>query len=207
MMIPIAVSQRVDIISARNERRDALDQRLIDLLANAGCLAIPVPNNLGLKLDIWLANLKPFGILLSGGNDLGEVPERDLTESKLLAYAEHEKIPLLGICRGMQMMAVYSGASLKAVNGHISTNHELKWNEKSQTSVPKVVNSFHAFTIADCPNGYNVLARSSFDKEIEAIGHSELPWLGWMWHPERAGVESKPMHLDLIRRLFFQGKY
>jgi putative glutamine amidotransferase len=46
------------------------------------------------------------------------------------------------------------------------------------------VNSYHEHVLADCPEGFAVLARSE-DDAIEAIGHATLPWEGWMWHPER----------------------
>ena len=40
----VAVSQRVDVYPDRNERRDALDQRLITFLSVAGFVPVPVPN-------------------------------------------------------------------------------------------------------------------------------------------------------------------
>ena len=42
----ILVSQRVDVLFDRNERRDALDQKLIELLSSINGIILPVPNAL-----------------------------------------------------------------------------------------------------------------------------------------------------------------
>ena len=117
-------------------------------------------------------------IVLSGGNDIGLFSLRDKTEYLILDYALEKKIPVLGICRGMQIMSRWAGTKLKRVEGHIRKRHNLKGEIK------KEVNSYHAYSIAECPKGFKILALSE-DGEIEAIRHSSLPLEGWMWHPER----------------------
>jgi len=184
----VAVSQRVDHYPDRSETRDALDQRLIAFLLAAGFIPVPVPNGLhkflpggrsnSEALAAWLAAVKPQAFVLSGGNDVGQCRERDLTESALLDHASQHQIPLLGICRGMQMMAHWSGTDLHPVHGHVRTRHCLAGEIAGE------VNSYHGFSLATCPAGFEVLARSD-DGEIEAIRHQSLPWEGWMWHPER----------------------
>ena len=65
----LAVSQRVDVYLKRRERRDALDQRLIEFLTMSGKDIIPIPNVL-VKLDRierWLKSLQLTGVVLSGG--------------------------------------------------------------------------------------------------------------------------------------------
>lgn len=202
-MKTVAVSQRVDVYPDRKERRDAVDQRLITLLVLAGLVPVPIPNALCVQsldghwvrdtFDRWLARVRPRSVLLSGGNDIGAYEERDLTEGWLLDYAEQRYLPALGICRGMQMMGVRAGSTLRTVEGHVRVRHGLTGKIEGK------VYSYHSQVLSDCPRHFSVLARST-DGEIEAIRHNDLPWEGWMWHPEReAGSSDRDM--DRLKEL------
>lgn len=191
----VAVSQRVDVYPDRNERRDALDQRLCQWLVVAGYLPIPVPNGLGLEgLRLWLSAVRPAAIVLSGGNDMGEVIERDNTERQLLVYAQEGTLPVLGICRGMQMMGVWAGGALKPVQGHTRTRHELRGELVGEA------NSFHNYSLAACPADFAVTATAE-DGCIEAIRHESFAWEGWMWHPERE-TDFQPRDIERLKVLF-----
>jgi putative glutamine amidotransferase len=147
-------------------------------------------------LETWVAAVEPHAFVLSGGNDIGRCRERDLTESWLLEYASHHRKALLGICRGMQMMAHWAGVDLCSVQGHVRTRHSLSGEIAGE------VNSYHSFSLADCPVDFEVIARSE-DGEIEAVRHKSLPWEGWMWHPER---EDKFSARDVQRIKFLFGE-
>lgn len=187
----IAVSQRVDYLKDRHEKRDALDQNLVKFLQAIDCLAFPVPNVLptATSLRLWLKHVQPDGILLSGGNDIGQEPSRDQIEHNLLEFAGDSGCPVLGICRGMQVLAVHHGAHLTPINHHVRTRHQLAG------PICGEANSFHGQKISHCPDNFQILATSE-DGTIEAIGHQYLPFEGWMWHPER---EDKFMQRDLER--------
>ncbi|WP_020163071.1 gamma-glutamyl-gamma-aminobutyrate hydrolase [Methyloversatilis discipulorum] len=180
----IAVSQRSDNIESRAETRDALDQRLIGWVRALGALPLPVPNALGDELAVWLKTLSPEAVLLSGGNDIGGCPERDRTETELLDYAERAGLPVLGICRGMQMLAHHAGGILLPVSSHAGTRHPLLGDAVASGEMPAEVNSFHNWGLAACPQDYAVLATAP-DGSIEAMRHGKRRWEGWMWHPER----------------------
>lgn len=198
-VIKVAVSQRIDLIKDRDEARDALDGRLSQWLGHAGFLSFPVPNVLT-SVAGWLEALAPDAIILSGGNDIGAAPTRDVTERNLLAFAEARRMPVLGICRGMQMMAIHAGGRLKVVQGHVCTRHApLVVRNVPPDEYPGSVNSYHGWSLDGMPPGYEVTAVSS-DGEIEAMRHQTLPWVGWMWHPEREDVFS-PIDIVGLKRL------
>ncbi len=205
----VGITQRVDFIESHNERRDALDQRLIDWLVGVGCIPIPIPNTLidiSLSTDVnsqpvladWLRALNVQAFILSGGNDIGTIIERDMTESFLLSWAKEFFYPVVGVCRGMQMMAVWAGGNLKNVDGHVKSRHYLQYVDSSFKRADSV-NSYHNLALEECPDQFRIKAISE-DGSIEAIEHIELPWEAWMWHPEREVVFSKH-EIDRLRRL------
>lgn len=200
----ILVTQRIDWIDSRQEYCESTDRRLIKLLYDSGFIPIPFPNFEAYQIQNFefckevLRSLAPAGLLLSGGNDLLQFPDRDKTEFFLLNYAYENLLPVLGICRGMQVMAVKNGAQLKKVKDHVRTRHLVTG------TINKTVNSYHNYSISNCPTDYSVLATSK-DGNIEAIRHNYLQWEGWMWHPERDSILD-PSTIQEIRRVFSESK-
>ena len=197
-MRTIAVSQRVASIGPHRELRDTLDQRLTYWLRKCGYLTVPIPTLIDVDemdgfdfLKIWIEQVKPNGLLLSGGDDIGSDPNRDQLEFALLGIAQTRRMPVLGICRGLQIIATWAGASITPVKNHAGVRHQLVGERSSE------VNSYHNFGIEHIPEELEVIARAE-DGVIEAIRHRELAWEGWMWHPERE------KHLDDEDRLRFR---
>ncbi len=195
-MKTLLVTQRVVLDAASGERRDALDQAWQPFLQRCGLIALPVPNDVRAALHL-LGTLPHAGVLLTGGNDLacvgGDAPERDEVETLLVDHASRARLPVLGVCRGMQFLLARFGGVLERVEGHARSEHALAGTTRS-------VNSFHHYGCRVTPRELEVWARAD-DGVIEAVRHRELAWCGIMWHPERAN----PAHdddVELFRRCF-----
>lgn len=174
------------------------------------------------------------GLLLSGGSDLdpgyyGEVPvpelgvtipERDAFEIALLEHALRRKIPIFGICRGMQILNVALGGTLyqdlpSQMDHMVLLGHRQetpKWQPTHEVHVDgssKVagilgtaelkVNSYHHQAVKGLASGLVAVA-SSPDGVIEAVESTELStrWMvGVQWHAE-AMRDAGPEHRNLF---------
>jgi gamma-glutamyl-gamma-aminobutyrate hydrolase PuuD len=194
----IAVSQRVVVEPRHGERRDALDQKWACFLERCGIAPYPVPNAIG-DVRHLLDAIRPAGVLLTGGNDIaavgGDAPERDETEGELIAYARENRLPLLGVCRGMQMIQHVLGLTLRPVTGHVATQQTI-----SVEGTPTTVNSFHNFGTSETTAELTVWANAD-DGVVKAVRHCSEPLTGIMWHPERMSP-FRAEDISLVRRAF-----
>ena len=146
------------------------------------------------------------GLLLTGGNDLATVPnctspapERDRTEFAAIDHCLASDIPILGVCRGLQILGVHAGAQLTTVSNHVATRHTLR----SDTDLfPAEVNSYHTLQIQPSTLGQTVQACAfSDDGTIEALADEGFQRVGIMWHPERE--ESTSLNdIKLFKKVF-----
>ena len=134
------------------------------------------------------------GEFVSSPSSKNSVSNQQKKSSQLVKSAEQKKLPLLGICRGMQIMAYKEGITLKPLVGHVGNRHKVKGE------ICRTVNSYHNLCISDCPDGYMVISRSE-ENSIEAIKHLKLPWEGWMWHPERE-PQFANQDIERVKALF-----
>lgn len=180
-MKTILYTQRVEVIAGYNERRDCTDQNVPRFLSYCGYVPVPIPN-IPEIIASYTSHIKPDGIVLTGGNDLskygGNAPERDETERLLIEYALNSEIPLLGFCRGMQIIGDYFGAILTNVEGHVAIRHKITGDFTQE------VNSYHNYAFLELPPQLLEEAKSD-DGVIEAFKHCSKPIYGIMWHPER----------------------
>lgn len=160
---------------------------------------MPLPN--AEENALRLANaFKINGLILTGGDDWGKTPTRDATEMRLLGWARECRIPVLGVCRGAQVMNRFLGGNLSPVSAqHVVTRHAISW----QSEIGEV-NSYHQQGIfpPDLATALRVLA-SAEDGTVEAFRHTALPWFGVMWHPERE-PHGALFDTQRIRNLFLE---
>ncbi|WP_371551445.1 gamma-glutamyl-gamma-aminobutyrate hydrolase family protein [Streptomyces sp. NBC_00554] len=193
----VGITQRALPPTQFDESRDALDVRWPVFLAACGLAGIPLPNVA--KIALKTADcFTPRGIILTGGDDLaaygGNCPHRDETEAQLLRWALAHEVPVLGVCRGMQVILHAFGSVLSPVSRHVGTRHRVEGEGVSRT-----VNSYHRWAATDVKEPLFILARHGH--VIEAIQHRSAPVIGVMWHPERESAPS-PQDVALFRELF-----
>ncbi len=208
----IGVTQRVEYINEYSEVRDCLDQRWSKLLDVLKMTMVPIPNSLS-NVENWLDVMKCDAYILTGGNDLADIPnaknvsiERDRTEVALLKYAKARSLPVLGVCRGFQLINLFFGGQLDRVSGHVASRHSIRvCFDQDNQFMSTNVNSFHNWGIS-INNLAKDLIPCAYDEDnfIESARHEKLNWLGTMWHPERE-AEFKKLDLEILRKLFTEG--
>jgi N5-(cytidine 5'-diphosphoramidyl)-L-glutamine hydrolase len=194
----VAITQRVNVVPAYGERRDCLDQAWPRFIAACGLLPLALPNVPEVALAMF-SGADVVGLLLTGGNDLaslgGNAPERDATENALMDVAESRGLPVLGVCRGMQIIQQRCAIPLLRVEGHV-TPHQIIHID----SEPMKVNSYHHFAALDTRPPLDVWAVAA-DGVVKAVRHSVRPTTGIMWHPER-NTPFAATDVALFRRVF-----
>lgn len=205
-MKKIGITQRVENISSYNERRDCLDQRFTGLLQSLGFMVIPLPNTADTgSLTKYIQLLD--AVLFSGGNSLSYLdpqqpnaaPERDQTELILMELAIKHELPVVGVCRGMQMINHYFAGDLQKVSGHVATYHDLV-SLTTDFALPTRVNSYHDWAIPNNGSAAELVPIAvDNDNNVEAFQHKTKPILGIMWHPEREQTPS-PLDIQLLKR-------
>ena len=190
MKLRFALTMRVTRSTEYIEVRDSISQDWIRQIMDWNAEPFLVPNVLRNPLE-YFSDLRPDLLILTGGGDVGEPQERDETERYLLDFANSRNIPVLGVCRGMQLINTHLGGSIISIDGHSGRKHSIQINHQwSQIyGNATVVNSYHTFGMLE-PGLASELTATAYDGEnhVEAFQHVERPIAGIMWHPERSGA-------------------
>ena len=123
-MKKVIVTQRFEKIGKHRELRDNLDIRLCNLIEKLGYGSIPLPNNLK-NINKFIYQISPHAIILSGGGDPLKKDKRRKNEFKLIQYSLKKKIPLIGICRGAQVLNIYFGGKIMKIRNHVRKKHKI----------------------------------------------------------------------------------
>jgi N5-(cytidine 5'-diphosphoramidyl)-L-glutamine hydrolase len=197
----IGITQSVQIVAGSDgvcTRHDILDHLWVLLLEACGCLALPIPNHPHLA-SRFLNEIPIDGLLLACGNELavhgGRAPECDRTEFVLLTHAIHNKLPVLGVGRGMQIIQRLFSVPLQLVDHHISPTLEIDINGRRET-----VNSDHRYGTTKSTAEFKVWARAD-DGVVKAIENEKHRLTGIMWRPERMAPFAT-RDIELIKRTF-----
>ena len=194
--------------------------RVLSRVGLTAVLATPAHEPDGIEELIGVSD----GLVLSGGGDIapsryGEepvpelvevIPARDAMELRAVEVALEKGIPILGICRGMQLLNVYFGGTLYQdlstqypdAMGHQQSapwgehHHRVRCTEGSRLHdaladcQPLRINSFHHQAIKDLAPSLVCTAKAE-DGLIEGVESTEHEWVvGVQWHPERHEAEA-----------------
>ena len=213
---PEAKSQPVIGITANyDDGKGMLAEGYYKMIVAAGGVPLiipPVDNT-----DVIINTLERIdALVLSGGGDYnpllcGEEPSprlhsingvRDIPELLITRLAYNRQIPMLGICRGIQTLAMALGGRVRQDIG--DTDGLIKHSQDAHRGVPThsvtvstdshlyniygkeriYVNSFHHQAVGDTGDKFRTTARSA-DGIIEAMESSEMKSIiGVQWHPE-----------------------
>ena len=162
------------------------------------------------------------GLLLPGGGDLepwryGQEntasrnlePDRDREELELLDAFLARRKPILGICRGLQVINVYFGGTLiqditdhNQVHGEDRFHRVRTYSARLEACCGSCVNSAHHQAVDQLGSGLEAVQWAS-DGVVEAVCHRALPVWGVQWHPERMEGQTSTalfrMFLDCCR--------
>lgn len=211
-------------VPAGNRTIDGADRDYTRAVRMAGGTPVLLPPGLGTGVDLLVERID--GLLLSGGGDVdpalysappdaatgGVDRERDETERALLVAALAKGVPVLGICRGCQIVNVALGGTLHQhlpeVTGLEHLQPEPRDRPAHRVSVEKgsllhevlgvetlEVNSIHHQAVDRLAGALRVVA-SSPDGVVEGIEDPHRRLLAVQWHPE-ALLPAEP-HLALF---------
>ncbi|HZE93714.1 MAG TPA: gamma-glutamyl-gamma-aminobutyrate hydrolase family protein [Gemmatimonadales bacterium] len=218
---PVAVTAPRRMVDGRE--RITLNTAYVRALEGAGLVPLAIPTILA--PDRAAAALDGVrGLVLTGGEDvaparygavphprLGDVdPVRDAAELALIDAARRRRLPILAICRGIQILNVALGGTLYqdlnserpgSVPHNESSNHDVRVEpgsllERTLGARSASVNSRHHQAIRDLAPGLKAVAWAD-DGVIEAAepADASAPWIvAVQWHPE-----------DLTERALFDG--
>jgi putative glutamine amidotransferase len=207
--LTVSAGQAPESIAAR--------RRYVRALERAGAEVVEVAPGKELPSDI-------AGLCLSGGGDISpheygasdpqdvcrDVDEkRDKTELEMTRRALERDMPILGVCRGFQLLNVaFNGTLVQDINDHRSTDHVTHTITPGKGSrlaracgdQDLQVNSRHHQAVTPRELGESLEATAFVGELVEAFESTKHRWVvGVQWHPERVGSAEEGVDENAAR--------
>ena len=185
-MLRIGITMRITDADGYSDPRDSISQDWFKFFQRefGEDLWVALPN-LGYETINYFKKLNLNVLILSGGDNLGQTPLRDESERHLLSFAIKNNIPIIGVCRGMQVIHEFFGGRIDHgsegfVQKHRATQHFVRFADEDV-----ILNSFHNNIIREdtISDQLTIEARCKYDNSVESFRGEKI--LGIMWHPER----------------------
>ena len=182
--------------SRHGETRDCLAREWASYMASTlpEVSWVPLPN-VGQSVVEQAAQWRLDGFIFSGGNDVGQYPERDATEHALLEYTLKHNLPVFGVCRGLQYLQKYLGGTLERCShkNHVATQHEVSLSsDRLEFDAPPeaIVNSHHEWAVS----------KSELASQLEILAVSEDGWVEALRRQEPF-IKPEPLAKKILTHL------
>lgn len=213
----IGLTVRSEVLGARPV--DVAEAEYSEAVTSVGGLPFLLPTRPSDELLGYLDRID--GLVLTGGGDVdpesygadpspvvgGVEPFRDEAEIELVRAALTRRLPVLGICRGCQVMNVALGGTLIQHLPEVSElphfvpesresgQHGVRLDPGSRLAAAVgadelLVNSVHHQAVRNLAPGVRAAAWAP-DGIVEAIEVDDAPWIGVQWHPENLQRASR----------------
>ena len=151
-------------------------------------------------------------LILCGGGDIGKSPKRDARETDWITSALENGQPIIGICRGMQLLNHYFGGEVENIPEALSENHlndvfdddedhSFRLSEFHQVydsdGDSKTVNSRHHQHCRWVPLNFEITHRA-IDGTVEGFQDLEKRIWAVQWHPERDECDNNEYPLNKL---------
>ncbi len=214
-MFIVGITQRTVVEEKYNELRDALSHdwaKYLQSLFPDGTF-VTIPNTVS-NIEKWVEALSINALILSNGENLGENLLRDEIEIRLVQWARYNQVPVLGVCRGLQVINhIYGGSICENITEacqmpHVGHHILEVIAEPFRSKVGETIynlNSYHNQGVL-CAGLAGSLEKFAVCGDcVEGLFDPSDAVMAIQWHPERehgGGKEVDSLITDFLTKKF-----